>query len=645
MAKSFKTAKTIKLFLDECKEYLTTLNQDLVDLESGNTDEELIKRVSRNVHTLKGSSAMLEFMDISEISHAIEDVMENLKKEFPNVNKTLLDEIFTKVDHIESLVQSIENGTYEEGATPPPPKPAAPPPEAVAPPLPPPPPPPEVKAAPVEKPVEAPPAQPQPGKPRASVPAGRTNLLDIAGVDILPALDRCLSVFNEVEAKFILADDNIQNKLFFGQLFESVEYLHRSLSCYGEPAINEMLSKLLIVKTLVDDGKIKIGNDVLEVIFKGVSHVKAIIENATSPKPQPRQDITPFLKKVEKITESIKSEKDFVPVDTGVEIFDRLNVDKKVAEYFVPYEKQAIAKALVDGRNIFHIKAKFKTSELGDLASMSEFFKPLTESGVYIAVIIVGQGTGKEVNEYVFNMFFSTEMTLENFDKKYSFLKKTGSIETSEVAILSEQHDHAPAVESETASAGGTEAANGVDVAVKPAKAAPQKIAAAPAPTVRVDTSKLDVLVNLIAELVINHNKMEQEVKTMKQLLNQFSDMFENVKLGKKTSSLRDRDISLEELLQPLRALQPDAILPGDQQLDAAFLANMKEFRIIRESLVQLFDMELEKDRLLEETVSRMSMFKSVLDMLCQEFVKDGLNIGQVIEELQDETMKLRMLP
>jgi len=673
MAKSFKNARTIKLFLDECKEYLTMLDQDLVDLESGNTDEELIKRISRNVHTLKGSSAMLEFMSISEISHSIEDVMEKLKKKFPEVDKSLVDEIFEKVDQIKNKVSDIENGKLDDegGAAPPAPNQPPPAPEPPPPPKPEPAPektpaPPPEKPAPETKPETkpAPPAdddKKEPEKPkgqRIAPRAGRTNLFEIARSEILSSLDRCFSIFADMEAKFVLADYSQMDKRYFDQIFESISYLHRSLVCMGEPGVNELLSKLLIIREAAGKGKVPLGADVLEVIFKGVFHVKAIIEAETAETGAgSRPDVKPFNKSVKKILEQYVQEKDYVATDVGVEIVERLNIQKNIVGQFTPFEKQTISKALIDALNIFDIKIGFKTTDLGDLASMSEFFKPLTEEGVYLAALIIALGEGENVTGYEFHLLFGTQMSLPDFEKKYSFLRKAGMVEIAEVGISRETPKAlngngaapetaaaAPIVsEQDTEQAASSPASSEPKEKTRAQKAQPQQASAGQ--TVRVDTGKLDVLVNLIAELVINHNKMEQEVKRMKQALNFFADIFDNLKHGKKTACFADRDFSPEDLIQQFRAMQPDGTGLGDQQLEAGGFAQMKEFRTIRENIMQLFDMELEKDRLIDDMFTRLGGMKSELDGLYQEFQEGSLNIGRVIEELQDETMKLRMLP
>lgn len=644
MAKSFKTAKTIKLFLDECKEYLTTLDQDLVDLEGGNTDEELMKRVSRNVHTLKGSSAMLEFMDISEISHAIEDVMEKLKKKFPDVDKSLMDEIFEKVDRIKDRILAIENGTYDDGgAAPPAPKPTPPePPPAPQPekPAPPAAPAPE-KKEPTPPPPPPPPAEKAESKP-ASTTKGRTNLFEVAGREISASLDRCMAVIADAESRFVLADNNAKEKRFFDQFFESAAYLSRSMTCMGEPEVNEILSNLMLLREAVVKEKLAYSMELLDTVFKGILNVKGIIEFLTSETGiAVRPDPKPFFKLVKKHIEGLAAERDFVASDLGGEIFERLNIDKNIIGYFVAHEKQFISKALVDAKNIFDIKMQYGNDEIQELSNVSEIFKPMNDEGTILAAMIVTEEAG-----FQFRLFYSTSLPLADFEQKYAYLNKVREVEIREVAL---SRTEAPAAKNGDGEAAAAEEAT----PAAPAEQRPQqqqkqqKQAAATSgagPTVRVDTGKLDVLVNLIAELVINHNKMEQEVKRMKQGLNVIIDVFDALKHGKKSAGFVERDFTPDDFMQQFRAFQSEAAAIGDQQFESG-LGQLKDLRAIRESVMQLFDMELEKDRLLEEMVTRFGNIKSEFESLYQEFQNDSLNIGRVIEELQEETMKLRMLP
>lgn len=63
------------LFFESASELLQSLNEAGLDLEANPADEEVIRRVRRAVHTLKGDSAACGFHKLSELAHELEDVL------------------------------------------------------------------------------------------------------------------------------------------------------------------------------------------------------------------------------------------------------------------------------------------------------------------------------------------------------------------------------------------------------------------------------------------------------------------------------------------------------------------------------------------------------------------------------------------
>jgi two-component system, chemotaxis family, sensor kinase CheA len=63
------------LFFESANEFLQLLNEAGLELESRPGDEEVIRRVRRAVHTLKGDSAACGFNNLSELAHELEDVL------------------------------------------------------------------------------------------------------------------------------------------------------------------------------------------------------------------------------------------------------------------------------------------------------------------------------------------------------------------------------------------------------------------------------------------------------------------------------------------------------------------------------------------------------------------------------------------
>jgi Chemotaxis protein histidine kinase and related kinases len=68
-------------FTSEAEELLDTLSRDLVEFEAQgkNVRPEVINKIFREVHSLKGLAGMLGFSEISELSHSLEDMLDRLR--------------------------------------------------------------------------------------------------------------------------------------------------------------------------------------------------------------------------------------------------------------------------------------------------------------------------------------------------------------------------------------------------------------------------------------------------------------------------------------------------------------------------------------------------------------------------------------
>ena len=64
-----------ELFFESATELLQTLNEEGLELEKRPEDEEVLRRVRRTVHTLKGDSAACGYTELSEMAHSLEDVL------------------------------------------------------------------------------------------------------------------------------------------------------------------------------------------------------------------------------------------------------------------------------------------------------------------------------------------------------------------------------------------------------------------------------------------------------------------------------------------------------------------------------------------------------------------------------------------
>jgi two-component system chemotaxis sensor kinase CheA len=70
-----RAAELRNLFFESSQEILQALNEDALLLEKSPRDPELVRNLRRSVHTLKGDSAACGYKDLSELAHAVEDVL------------------------------------------------------------------------------------------------------------------------------------------------------------------------------------------------------------------------------------------------------------------------------------------------------------------------------------------------------------------------------------------------------------------------------------------------------------------------------------------------------------------------------------------------------------------------------------------
>ncbi|HEX6881072.1 MAG TPA: chemotaxis protein CheA [Terriglobales bacterium] len=63
------------LFFESAQELLQTLNEEGLSLEKDPASSEIVRDIRRTVHTLKGDSAACGYRELSELSHALEDVL------------------------------------------------------------------------------------------------------------------------------------------------------------------------------------------------------------------------------------------------------------------------------------------------------------------------------------------------------------------------------------------------------------------------------------------------------------------------------------------------------------------------------------------------------------------------------------------
>ncbi|WP_293446508.1 chemotaxis protein CheA [Persephonella sp.] len=95
-------------FLIEADEILSNLDQDLIELEENPEDKDLLNKIFRGMHTLKGGAGFLGLTSVVEIAHKIEDIFNKLRNDELKLTSEMMDIIFEGVDKLKEAIEMLK---------------------------------------------------------------------------------------------------------------------------------------------------------------------------------------------------------------------------------------------------------------------------------------------------------------------------------------------------------------------------------------------------------------------------------------------------------------------------------------------------------------------------------------------------------
>ena len=99
-------------FLVEAFEMIEQLDQDLVELENNPEDLDLLNRIFRVAHTIKGSSSFLNFDILTRLTHNMEDVLNKARRDELKITPDVMDVVLHSIDLMKALLAAIrDSGT------------------------------------------------------------------------------------------------------------------------------------------------------------------------------------------------------------------------------------------------------------------------------------------------------------------------------------------------------------------------------------------------------------------------------------------------------------------------------------------------------------------------------------------------------
>lgn len=94
-------------FLSETNEHLENIEAKIVSLES-NEDPETINEIFRSMHTIKGVASFLGLNKIKNLSHSLENLLDNLRDNIISINTELIDILLEGTDTLNNMMSELE---------------------------------------------------------------------------------------------------------------------------------------------------------------------------------------------------------------------------------------------------------------------------------------------------------------------------------------------------------------------------------------------------------------------------------------------------------------------------------------------------------------------------------------------------------
>lgn len=110
---TFDLSEFLGVFIDEVDEQLDVIDQEILVLEQEGESPEVIQRLFRAAHTLKGSSATMGFEDMTKLTHEMEHLLDHVRNGRLTVTNGLINLLFKCLDELKQLKDEIVAGEEE----------------------------------------------------------------------------------------------------------------------------------------------------------------------------------------------------------------------------------------------------------------------------------------------------------------------------------------------------------------------------------------------------------------------------------------------------------------------------------------------------------------------------------------------------
>ncbi|MDG4656178.1 chemotaxis protein CheA [Ectobacillus antri] len=102
----------LNIFFEESQEHLQALNENVLVLENNPANLAVVSEIFRSAHTFKGMSATMGYTEMADLTHKMENVLDEVRSGNLSVTPAIIDIIFECIDNLEKMVADVQAGGW-----------------------------------------------------------------------------------------------------------------------------------------------------------------------------------------------------------------------------------------------------------------------------------------------------------------------------------------------------------------------------------------------------------------------------------------------------------------------------------------------------------------------------------------------------
>lgn len=359
-------------------------------------------------------------------------------------------------------------------------------------------------------------------------------------------IDESTEHLQSCNENLLALEQNPHDLSIVNEIFRNAHTLKGMAATMGFEDLADLTHKMENVLDAIRNEKITVTSEILDVVFESIDHLEAMI-GSISEGGDGKRDVTETVGKLKRIEngEPIEGGSSKAPAE-AVEEVTAGNATTQLT--YDDFERTIIEQSHEQGFETYEIAITLRDDCLLKAARVFMVFEALEKSGDIIKSVPVVEQLEAEQFDTNFSVAYVTKGDIEVVKEALSKVSEVDRIEVSKLAYETTEEVAVEAAEPVAATAKAAEApvpttAKAATPSTGKQSEKPTKTAHATSKTIRVNIERLDILMNLFEELVIdrgrlqsiaaelNHNELNESVERMSRVSSDLQNIILNMRM------------------------------------------------------------------------------------------------------------------